>query len=741
MQPALAQVQPFLDVVGHPHEAQVEFLHNRGIVDGYGYGIFRPDILINRAEFLKIMMLAVDGSEVFSVVDRHCFFDFAGEEQWYWAYACSAKNRGIIDGYPDGTFRGEQTVILAEALKMAIDAWGIRTPAYPDGPPHWYDPYMDAAASKRIFDYFPYDPGHLLTRSEMAVLIVTLADEIARIEEPGETPEGVFCGNGTVEPPEECDDGNGENGDGCSSICVIVPEPIRHGALKIEQRPFSSLSQSVGSENVELFAFDAIAGRQDVFLTGLKLRSTTGTLAKATNYRLMRGEQLIDTAVPQAGVLAFTDLSTLVQDGVMSRYRLLGDLVDDGTSEKIAIGFATNDLRYVEATGVEDSRELTGIDTDFAGCDQSICWIAVITETAREVTVTGKGNLFVTQDSVPVRSRQLRAGELTPTLLRIKMRAEQENIEVTDIGISGAGESVDSLELFLGSSSTPFAVARTGQCDAPSSSMYCAQTELVVAQESNVTILVKARMRTAAPAEISGDTVALSLTSATTPLPAIQAFGRGSIATLSQNDGDSVSEGEIFIGASTPGTNALILGPTHDVVASNIIAIENSHSDPDNSPVPVGSDTVAAFSFAASPKAPGVSGSFPVTIDTLRFILNAQNVKIDPTSVTLFNVLSPSSVKGCAASADTGAITVTCSNLEGSSVSTVIDQGESISLALRVTITDSQVSSSASTLQVSLASLGDRAATGTVEWNDGATTFSWVDLSVGTVRSTLYKTQ
>ena len=31
----------------------------------------------------------------------------------------------------------------------------------------------------------------------------------------------VLCGNGIVEPPEQCDDGNTANGDGCSSFCTL----------------------------------------------------------------------------------------------------------------------------------------------------------------------------------------------------------------------------------------------------------------------------------------------------------------------------------------------------------------------------------------------------------------------------------------------------------------------------------------------------------------------------------------
>jgi cysteine-rich repeat protein len=43
----------------------------------------------------------------------------------------------------------------------------------------------------------------------------------------GITPVG--CGNGIVEPPEECDDGNTVSGDGCSSFCTLegpAPPPV-----------------------------------------------------------------------------------------------------------------------------------------------------------------------------------------------------------------------------------------------------------------------------------------------------------------------------------------------------------------------------------------------------------------------------------------------------------------------------------------------------------------------------------
>jgi len=44
---------------------------------------------------------------------------------------------------------------------------------------------------------------------------------------PAVTPTPTFtpppCGDGLIEPPEQCDDGNTVNGDGCSSNCQVEP--------------------------------------------------------------------------------------------------------------------------------------------------------------------------------------------------------------------------------------------------------------------------------------------------------------------------------------------------------------------------------------------------------------------------------------------------------------------------------------------------------------------------------------
>jgi cysteine-rich repeat protein len=44
------------------------------------------------------------------------------------------------------------------------------------------------------------------------------------------------CGDGTVDPNEECDDGNDANGDGCDANCVIEPDCVEEDPVPCQSR-------------------------------------------------------------------------------------------------------------------------------------------------------------------------------------------------------------------------------------------------------------------------------------------------------------------------------------------------------------------------------------------------------------------------------------------------------------------------------------------------------------------------
>ena len=61
----------------------------------------------------------------------------------------------------------------------------------------------------------------------MMLVGMTIGDRMAQAAD---------CGNGTVEGDEECDDGNTEDGDGCSSSCQKEP-PNLSVRLRMEFAP------------------------------------------------------------------------------------------------------------------------------------------------------------------------------------------------------------------------------------------------------------------------------------------------------------------------------------------------------------------------------------------------------------------------------------------------------------------------------------------------------------------------
>ncbi|MBI3336572.1 S8 family serine peptidase [Candidatus Peregrinibacteria bacterium] len=132
----------------YPHAPAIAWAKESGVVQGYPDGYFRPRRSVNRAEFLKILMES-QGIDVSNEIDSTGFPDI-DESAWYAPYLRYAKRMGIIEGYPDGFFRPDQTVNAAEALKMAYRTLGIETI---DTGGEWYQRYrVHAEYNDVLFD-------------------------------------------------------------------------------------------------------------------------------------------------------------------------------------------------------------------------------------------------------------------------------------------------------------------------------------------------------------------------------------------------------------------------------------------------------------------------------------------------------------------------------------------------------------------------------------------------------------
>ncbi|MDZ4217225.1 MAG: S-layer homology domain-containing protein, partial [Candidatus Gracilibacteria bacterium] len=118
-----ANANPFLDVrQGSALETMVNEMVEKGIISGYPDGTFKPEQTINRAEALKIIFLA----SMITLNDQSLLtnlpFSDINTKEWYAPYIALAKLKNIVQGYPDGRFRPEQDVNRAEFIKMAMAA-------------------------------------------------------------------------------------------------------------------------------------------------------------------------------------------------------------------------------------------------------------------------------------------------------------------------------------------------------------------------------------------------------------------------------------------------------------------------------------------------------------------------------------------------------------------------------------------------------------------------------------------
>lgn len=78
------------------------------------------------------------------------FSDVSGSEQWYYEELAELYEAGVINGYPDGTFRPASTVTTGEALKMILEASGYPTPERVQS--HWARGYLNLALEESLLE-------------------------------------------------------------------------------------------------------------------------------------------------------------------------------------------------------------------------------------------------------------------------------------------------------------------------------------------------------------------------------------------------------------------------------------------------------------------------------------------------------------------------------------------------------------------------------------------------------------
>lgn len=101
---------------------KVNFLKEKGIIDGYPDGSLGLEKNLKRSEITKILVYSLaDKNKAIELQGKEIPFSDVGKDYWANGVISYAKNNmNLISGYPDGTFKGENNITNAELLKILV---------------------------------------------------------------------------------------------------------------------------------------------------------------------------------------------------------------------------------------------------------------------------------------------------------------------------------------------------------------------------------------------------------------------------------------------------------------------------------------------------------------------------------------------------------------------------------------------------------------------------------------------
>ena len=159
-----SQTNPYPDVAPDAwYNNAISTLTKMGIINGYEDGTFRPNNPITRAELTKMAV------SFFSSADQYFgktpSFSDVPADAWYTRFIAAAEELGLINGYPDGTFRPANNITRAETCTIVNRTLG-RGPHkdhllpyaeminWPDNTPDaWYYAQIQEASNSHDYDW------------------------------------------------------------------------------------------------------------------------------------------------------------------------------------------------------------------------------------------------------------------------------------------------------------------------------------------------------------------------------------------------------------------------------------------------------------------------------------------------------------------------------------------------------------------------------------------------------------
>ena len=202
----------FGDVYGCTlYYSAITWLHDEGFAEGVqatigGKRVYQPNREINRAEFTKLVLL-VSGEKAPLPECTSAPFPDVPVNAWFAPYVCRAKEKGIISGFPDGTFMPSIPVNFANASKILVKSFAVPTndadAQFSQDENIWFRPYTEALRKKNVTAPSIEKFDSNLTRGEMAEMLYRIKMSKTSFDpngQPDEETVGMGYGPYDLEP-------------------------------------------------------------------------------------------------------------------------------------------------------------------------------------------------------------------------------------------------------------------------------------------------------------------------------------------------------------------------------------------------------------------------------------------------------------------------------------------------------------------------------------------------------------
>lgn len=164
----------FSDTSNHWANSSIEQMAASKRINGYPDGTFKPDRQVSRAEFVNM------ANQTFGLsgTAANTNFNDVKSADWFYPQVSAAQSAGYIQGYPDGTFKPNQSIsreeaaaVLARLLKLDTSTPSTLTVKDAEVIDSWAKGSVSALLTKQIFNGYEdgsFKPFAPISRAEAA---------------------------------------------------------------------------------------------------------------------------------------------------------------------------------------------------------------------------------------------------------------------------------------------------------------------------------------------------------------------------------------------------------------------------------------------------------------------------------------------------------------------------------------------------------------------------------------------